>query len=64
MKEAQAMVGGWVEMYSTGKVTYFWNEEGRLQNLPVNVTMARLHPEFVPIYGDVVELTGWRTTRP
>lgn len=60
LKEAQQVVGGWIELVKTkdGRVLVV-NEEGKMLNLPRNGFASSLY--HGNIVGDVLVLEGWRT---
>ena len=62
LKDLQNAVGGWIEAVNlTDNITMWINEEGKLNNLPLNVTATLLyHTVYGPydlIVGNVI-LTG------
>ena len=65
LKEAQRIVGGYVELVKVGNgITLVVDEEGLMKHKPLNKTATdlyrqRLHDDL--IVGDVIALTGWRT---
>ena len=65
LKEAQAAVGGYVELMPKSerspRLTVYANEEGRLNGLPTNVQASELLG--YAIVGDVVVLEGWHSLR-
>ncbi len=65
LKEAQEIVGGYIEFVSVGNgVTLVVNEEGLMKHKPLNKTATDLYRRGVHngiIVGNVIALTGWRT---
>lgn len=66
LKEAQDIVGGNIELYHIKgtKQTLVLNEEGKLQNLPVNKKASYFFssPDTRQTFvGNVIVLEGWRT---
>lgn len=61
LKEAQEIVGGFIELLKVPhNITLVLNEEGRIFSLPKNERASRL---FSPwnLVGNVIVLEGWRT---
>jgi len=56
LEEAQAFVGGYVELIRVGKGQLLVNEEGRLRKLEHNVEASDLAGQF--IVGNALFLTG------
>ncbi len=74
LKEAQEIVGGWIELVkaskhpsftqSRGVVTLVVDEEGKPKNKPVNKVITNKYGGSIYggyIVGDVIVLEGWRT---
>ena len=65
LKEAQKIVGGYIELVSVGNgVTLVVDEEGLMKQKPLNKAATDLYNQRSPgglIVGDVIALTGWRT---
>jgi hypothetical protein len=72
LAEAQSIVGGYVELVKAKEdktdrtVTLVVDEDGRLKNSPLNVTVSTwysVNSRHFPIVGDVILLYGWNTVK-
>lgn len=65
LKEAQEIVGGYLELVKVGNgVTLVVDEEGLVKHKPLNKTITNLYGQHICgglIVGNVIALTGWRT---
>ena len=75
LKEAQKIVGGYIELVKASQVkdddpipgslvTLVVDEEGKVKNKPTNKIITERYGRYVYggyIVGDVIVLTGWRT---
>ena len=64
LKEAQLIVGGWIEFVKVKGKTLVVDEEGRMKNKPVNRQITNKYGSQIYggyIVGDVIVLEGWRT---
>lgn len=65
LKEAQGIVGGYIEFVKVGKnITLVVDEEGRVKQKPINREITQRYGHLIYggyIVGDVLVLEGWRT---
>lgn len=65
LKEAQDMVGGYIELVKVGHgQTLVVDEEGKTKNKPVNKRITTIFGTTIyggHMVGDVIVLEGWRT---
>lgn len=65
LKEAQGIVGGYIEFVTVGgNKTLIVDEEGKIKNKPTNRGVTNIYGSQIYggyIVGDVILLEGWRT---
>ena len=54
LEQAQAIVGGWIEMITVGDMQILFDEEGLLKQLPLNEKASEMFGR--PLYGPVLIL--------
>ena len=54
LEQAQAIVGGWIEMITVGDMQVLFDEEGLLKQLPLNEKASEMFGR--PLYGPVLIL--------
>ena len=54
LEQAQAIVGGWIEMITVGDMQVLFDEEGLLKQLPINEKASEMFGR--PLYGPVLIL--------
>jgi len=64
LKEAQEIVGGYIELVKVKGATLVVDEDGKMKNRPLNEVITKIYgPEIYGriIVGDVILLRGWKT---
>ena len=54
LEQAQAIVGGWIEMITVGDMQVLFDEEGLMKQLPLNEKASEMFGR--PLYGPVLIL--------
>lgn len=54
LEQAQAIIGGWIEMITVGDMQIIFDEEGLIKQLPINEKASEMFGR--PLYGPVLIL--------
>jgi hypothetical protein len=54
LEQAQAIIGGWIEMITVGDMQIIFDEEGLIKQLPINERASEMFGR--PLYGPVLIL--------